>query len=141
MEQNHYIALGVTPWASDRQIRQAYRDLSKLYHPDTTDLDSNEAIGLFRNLNDGYAILSNPERRAEYDRLIQFSRFTYQPKFKPNPYTPSNWRYDDGLPIERPLSGGEIFSLCLLLITLLLCVAIAITVALLRGDPLLPHLS
>jgi curved DNA-binding protein CbpA len=139
MEQNQYQVLGVTPWASERQIRQAYRDLSKLYHPDTTELDSDKAIAKFQDLNDAYAILTNPERRAEYDRLIQFSRFSYQSKFEPNSYTPTNWRYDDGLPIERPLSGGEIFSLALLLLTLLTCVAIAITVAFLRGDPLFPN--
>jgi DnaJ-class molecular chaperone len=139
MEQNFYAILGITPWASARQIRQAYRELSKSYHPDTTDLDSNEAISKFQHLNTAYAMLSNPERRAEYDRTIQFSRFDYQPKFEQNPFVPSNWRYDDGLPSERPLSGGEIFSLALLLLTLLVCIAIAIAVALLRGDPLLPQ--
>ncbi len=139
MQQNYYTILRITPWASDRQIRQAYRDLSKLYHPDTTNLDSDEAISKFQHLNAAYAMLSNPERRAEYDRLIHFSRFEYQPKFEQNSFVPSNWRYDDGLPSERPLSGGEIFSLVLLLLTLLLCLAIAVIVAVLRGDPLLPQ--
>jgi curved DNA-binding protein CbpA len=138
--QNHYKVLGVTPWASDRQIRQAYRDLSKLFHPDTTELVADEAIAKFRMLNDAYAVLSNPERRADYDHQIQFSRFTV-PGANLHLSLPdkTNWRYDDGLPSERPLSGGELFSLLVMLLTLILCSALAIAVALLRGDPLFPQ--
>ncbi|MDX1978552.1 MAG: J domain-containing protein [Pseudanabaenaceae cyanobacterium bins.68] len=133
MGQNYYTLLGISPWSTARQIRQAYRELSKLYHPDTTVLDSAQAIAKFQDLNQAYATLSNPERRAAYDQLIQFSRFTYTP-----PAT-TTWQTDDGLPIQRPLSGGEVFSLAILLLTLITCLAIAITIGLMRGDQLLPQ--
>ena len=41
----HYDLLGVRPTASPQQIRRAFRDLSKLYHPDTTELPPAEATG------------------------------------------------------------------------------------------------
>jgi curved DNA-binding protein CbpA len=72
--KSYYALLGLTPWANERQIRQAYRELSKLYHPDTTSLPNAEAVTRFREINDAYANLSNPERRSAYDRSIQFSR-------------------------------------------------------------------
>jgi len=144
MSKTYYAILGLTPWASEIDIRRAYRDLSKLYHPDTTQLPKDEAVENFRQINEAYATLSNAERRSAYDRRIQFSRFqyaTFDNGVKSQNQTPKNLQTadDDGLPSERPLSGGELFSLLLIGATLVACLVLVVLVALLRGDRLLPE--
>ncbi len=137
--KTHYTTLGVTPWANERQIRQAYRELSKLYHPDTTNLPTEVAVEQFRQINAAYAILSNPERRTLYDRSIQFFRVNViQPQTVVNSPTDQPLRYDSSLPSERPLSGGEMFALLFLALTFLACVMLVVFVAWIRGDHLLP---
>ena len=137
--KNYYSVLGLTPWANERQIRQAYRELSKLYHPDTTKLPTTEAVIRFREINGAYANLSNPERRSAYDLSIQFSRLSvFQEQKSADPLKPNSRYADDDIPSERPLSSGEVFALFLLLLTFVACLALAILIAIVRGDRLLP---
>ena len=144
MSKTYYAILGITPWASEIDIRRAYRDLSKLYHPDTTQLPKDDAVENFRQINEAYATLSNADRRSAYDRRIQFSRFqyaTFDNGVKSQNQTPKNLQTadDDGLPTERPLSGGELFSLLLIGATLVACLVLVVLVAWLRGDRLFPE--
>ena len=145
LTQSYYALLGVTAWASEIDIRRAYRDLSKLYHPDTTQLPKEIAIEKFREINEAYGTISNAERRSEYDRHIQFSRFQYTRSssngVKSHNHSPKNLQTtdDDGLPSKRPLSGGEMFALLLIGATLVGCLVLVILVAWLRGDSLLPE--
>lgn len=137
--KSYYALLGLTPWANERQIRQAYRELSKLYHPDTTSLPNAEAVTRFREINDAYANLSNPERRSAYDQSIQFSRLSvFQEQKSTDPLKPESRYADDDIPSERPLSSGEIFALFLLSLTFVVCLVIAVLIAIVRGDHLLP---
>ncbi|GBO56751.1 chaperone protein DnaJ [Pseudanabaena sp. lw0831] len=136
MSKTYYAILGVTPWASEIDIRRAYRDLSKLYHPDTTQLPKDEAVEIFRQINEAYAMLSNADRRSDYDRRIQFSRFQYTVNKTPKNLQTND---DDGLPSERPLSGGELFALMLIGATLVACLVLVVLVAWLRGDRLFPE--
>jgi curved DNA-binding protein CbpA len=137
--KSYYAILGLTPWANERQIRQAYRELSKLYHPDTTKLPKAEAIDKFRELNDAYASLSNPERRSAYDRSIHFSRLqVFQEQTAADPLKPNSAYVDDDIPSERPLSSGELFALFLLFLTFTICLIVVVLIGLVRGDRLLP---
>lgn len=129
----YYALLGLHPSASAIEIRRAYRELSKKYHPDTTTLSKPLATAKFQALNDAYATISHPERRLAYDREIGYSRmFVVQApvKFRPPTSRPNKYRSSAYLdPTDRPLSGGEIFALFMLISTFLGCLALAIYLA------------
>lgn len=130
----HYDRLGLHPSASMLEIRRQYRELSKQYHPDTTPLPAAIATEKFHQLNEAYAILSNTERRARYDLQIGYARIpTVRSQRTPQSYR-SNSAYLD--PIDRPLSPGELFALLILGGSLVLCLGLAVAIALWRGDPL-----
>jgi hypothetical protein len=131
---NHYTLLGLHPSASVREIRQTYRELSKLYHPDTTTLPSSIATQKFQQLNEAYATLSNPDRRTAYDQKIGYSRIAVSQPLpslnKPQPKSSS--AYLDAT--DRPLSAGEVFALFILGLTFVACLILAITIGLTRGE-------
>jgi hypothetical protein len=142
-QNSHYALLGLHPSASAIEIRRAYRELSKRYHPDTTDLPKANATAKFQQLNEAYATLSNPERRMQYDLKIGYSRIAVMqaPADLNRPVSPTpTWRSRSAYldPTDRPLSSGEIFALFLLLLTFVGCVILAITIALTRGDSFKP---
>ncbi len=65
--RDYYEVLGVSQDASGREIRSAYRKLARKYHPDVSDEpDANER---FQEIGEAYAVLSDAERRARYDRF------------------------------------------------------------------------
>ncbi|XXQ68829.1 J domain-containing protein [Neisseriaceae bacterium B1] len=75
--RTHYDNLHITPDASAEEIRQAYRRLSKQYHPDLNqDPDAHRVMQL---INQAYETLSNPETRAEHDRWIAAQRAAKTP--------------------------------------------------------------
>ncbi len=130
---NYYTLLGLHPAASVREIRQTYRELSKLYHPDTTALPSAIATEKFQRINEAYATLSNPDRRTAYDQKIGYSRVVVaQPLPTLNKPQPSSSAYLD--PTDRPLSAGEIFALFILGLTFVACLVLAVTIGLTRGE-------
>ncbi len=136
---SHYTLLGLHPSASAIEIRRAYRELSKRYHPDTTDLPPVIATAKFQQLNEAYATLSNPERRLTYDLKIGYSRLSViqAPPDLNRPVSQSRvWHSSSAYldPTERPLSAGEIFALFILGLTFLGCLLLAIAIGLTRGD-------
>jgi len=94
VKKDLYEILGVSPEASAEEIKRAYRRLARKYHPDLNPGDK-EAAERFKEINEAYEILSDPQKRAEYDRLRQAAqayRFT----------TPGGESaYDFGLFMER----------------------------------------
>src|SRR5215468_8861376 len=63
--RDYYSVLGVSRDASDVEIKRAFRELARRHHPDVGPADNGEA---FREINEAYAVLSDPEARARYDR-------------------------------------------------------------------------
>jgi curved DNA-binding protein CbpA len=131
---SHYAILGLHPGASPLEIRRAYRDLSKRYHPDTTVLAPDIATARFQRLNEAYRILSSPERRSVYDLQIGYSPWPVSQPIRQEDQSPARLAYLD--PTDRPLSAGEIFCLVLLVVTLGGCLLLVFLVAWLRGDSL-----
>ena len=67
--RTHYDNLQIPRDADEQTIRQAYRRLSKQYHPDLN--PSEDASRIMQLINRAYTVLSDPEQRAEHDRWIQ----------------------------------------------------------------------
>lgn len=66
-----YEILGVSKTATDKEIKKAYKNLVKKYHPDVFDGDKSLAESKIKEINDAYDTLSIPELREEYDRSLE----------------------------------------------------------------------
>ncbi|BCU06386.1 DnaJ C-terminal domain-containing protein [Allochromatium tepidum] len=79
--KDYYAVLGVARDASADEIKKAFRKLARKYHPDVS--KEKDAEARMKDVNEAYAVLSDPEKRAAYDQLSQ----GYQPgqDFRPPP--------------------------------------------------------
>lgn len=79
--KDYYAVLGVARDAPADEIRKAFRKLARKYHPDVSKVADAEAR--MKEVNEAYAVLSDPEKRTAYDRLGQ----GYRPgqEFRPPP--------------------------------------------------------
>jgi len=66
-KRDYYEVMGLKRGADEKEIKSAYRMLVKKYHPDANPDDA-DAMERIREVNDAYAVLSDPQKRADYDR-------------------------------------------------------------------------
>lgn len=64
-KRDYYVILGVSREATDAEIKRAFRELARQHHPDVNPEDGGER---FREINEAYAVLSDPSTRTRYDR-------------------------------------------------------------------------
>ena len=67
-KRDYYEVLGVDKSADDATLKKAYRKLAKKYHPDVNPGDK-EAEAKFKEATEAYTILSDPEKRKQYDQF------------------------------------------------------------------------
>jgi len=66
--KDYYEILGVDQNADEKEIKQAYRRLARQFHPDVNP-DDKQAEEKFKEINEAYEALGDPDKRAKYDRL------------------------------------------------------------------------
>jgi curved DNA-binding protein CbpA len=105
-ERDYYEILGIAPSASTKEIGEAYRKLAFQYHPDRHN-DSEEAHKKMQELNEAYAILSDPIKRREYDlprrHSIRVPKFQKGSKVKITFNHPSPYRGHTGVVDKEPI--------------------------------------
>ncbi|NDJ85889.1 MAG: J domain-containing protein [Chloroflexi bacterium] len=114
-QRNYYQILGITRDASDKEIKRAYRELARRYHPDLNPGDE-EAENRFKEINEAYEVLSDPDKRSRYDQMGPF----WQRSSGGNGFnwtrwssTPSNTDHRNRnwhMPYEEANGSGGIFS-------------------------------
>jgi curved DNA-binding protein CbpA len=90
---NYYIVLGVKNTASFEEIKSAYRELAKKYHPDKNP-GNKAAEDFFKEVQQAYAVLSNPEKRKKFDLKFSYGT-TQETRKRPGsaPFTGNAYQY------------------------------------------------
>ncbi|GIV10348.1 MAG: chaperone protein DnaJ [Fimbriimonadales bacterium] len=111
--KDYYQILGVSKDADEKEIKAAYRKLARKYHPDVNPGDKT-AEEKFKELNEAYQVLSDPEKRAAYDRYgeqwqtYQRMREQYGENFQPGGFEPPFGFGNFQEFIENLLRGGGV---------------------------------
>ncbi len=74
MAKDHYKVLGVDKNASQKEIKSVFRKLARKYHPDVAGKESEEK---FKEINEAFQVLGNPQKKAQYD---QFGSESFRPE-------------------------------------------------------------
>ncbi|XP_022902770.2 dnaJ homolog subfamily C member 30, mitochondrial-like [Onthophagus taurus] len=71
--KSHYEVLGINPGATQAEVKSAYYNLSKMYHPDKNQ-GCEDAATKFRDITNAYEVLGNVQSRRLYDKGVRFER-------------------------------------------------------------------
>lgn len=130
-KKDYYEILDISKDATDADIKKAYRKLAKKYHPDLNQGNKEEAEQKFKEVNEAYEVLSDPEKRSRYDRFGHFGvdeqtggfdgfgdifddifdifggGFSTSSRKKPGPRKGPDIRYDLNLEFKEAVFGVE----------------------------------
>lgn len=90
--KDYYAILGISNTATEAEIKKAYKALALKYHPDRNP-DNKEAEDKFKEINEAYSVVGDPQKRADYDNPVQkgfsFTGFddfiNFEDFFRPQP--------------------------------------------------------
>ena len=74
--KDYYKMLGVSESVSQEELKKAYRKLAKKYHPDANP-GNPRAAERFKEIGEGYGVLSDPAKRKQYDNMRRFASFGF----------------------------------------------------------------
>jgi DnaJ-class molecular chaperone len=93
--KDYYATLGVAKTATDKEIKQAFRRLARKFHPDVNPGDAS-AEAKFKDINEAYEVLGDPDKRRKYDELGANWRLYEQAGAGPATGAPWNADYGRG---------------------------------------------
>lgn len=101
---NYYDTLEIKKDATEDDIKKSFRKLSKLYHPDTTtDVDKKKELEeKFKKINEAYSVLSDPQKRAEFDNPPQMH---HNPFMRGNPFMHADPFSGHGINLDEILNN------------------------------------
>ena len=101
--QDYYHTLGVTRAATAEEIKKAYRRLARKYHPDVS--KEPQAEERFKEVQEAYEVLKDPEKRAAYDQLG--AEWKQGEQFRPPPDWGSGFEFRGGPDPRADARGGR----------------------------------
>jgi curved DNA-binding protein len=100
--RDYYKVLGVARTATEDEIKKAYRRLARKYHPDVS--KESDAENKFKEVQEAYEVLKDPEKRAAYDQLG--SEWKSGQQFRPPPDWGSGFEFRGGARTGRTGAGA-----------------------------------
>ena len=101
-KRDYYEVLGVEKGASDSDIKKAFRQQAKKYHPDLHPGDA-DAEAKFKEVNEAYEVLSDPEKKSRYD---QYGHAGVDPNFGAGGFGGDGFGFDFGDIFGSIFGGG-----------------------------------
>ncbi len=104
--KDYYATLGVPKTATEKELKQAYRKLARKHHPDVNP-DDKSAESKFKEINEAYEVLGDPDKRKKYDELGANWRMYEQAGSSPRPDDAWQVNFGSRGPARRPDDDGR----------------------------------